>query len=52
MCRDLILTYTQASQLPDEWVDRLAVFLSGERAYSKDDVREEYERIQALLTKG
>lgn len=49
MCRDLILTYTQASQLPDEWVDRLVVFLAGERTYSKDDVREEYERIQAFL---
>jgi hypothetical protein len=49
MCRDLILTYTQASQLPDKWVDRLVVFLAGERAYSKDEVLEEYERIQALL---
>lgn len=48
-CRDLILTYTQASQLPDKWIDRLVVFLAGERAYSKDDVREEYKRIQGLL---
>lgn len=52
MCRDLILTYTQASQLPDKWVDRLVVFLAGERAYSKDEVLEEYERIQALLAES
>ena len=49
MCRDLVLSYTKEPVLSQDWVDTLAVFLTGERTYSEEEVQSEYERIQVVL---
>lgn len=52
LCRDLVLSFTQTPELPEEWVACLLPLLYGDRTYTVEELLREYAKLQDELLGG